>query len=531
MALEQRVKQLESARYESGIPVDEEEDELADLRFNVGGMGKMGLESRIGEFGLAWLGNIVLFFGITFLVQYLQVSGYRVLSPAFGFAAVTGIFFLARYLKESNPYMARIFNLNGYLLTFYVALKLYFFNKDPLVTSKGIEIALLLLVAGVYLFFAVKRKQMILAGLSLLLIAISAVLSDQVHVMLPIAAVISVAAVALLYRFSWVRIVYLGIFLVYAINLIWLLNNPIMEHEMKFVTDHHTGYLYMFLAAAVFSLIALMPERGEQYSIYGILGTLIFNGLGFTFILGLFILAFFKDNYTVLTGSIALYCLVYSFILKKRSHWKITPAIYALFGFVALSVSFYGFYGFPRAYFLLAIQSLLVVSMALWFRSKFIVIMNTVLFAILLVVYLSTSPPLAGVNISFSVVAIATARILNWKKELLTIRTEFIRNFYLFFAFFMVLITLYHMMPDQYITLSWSIAAALYFVFSLILKNVKYRYLALATMIAAAFYLFIVDLARIDLVYRVIALFFLSVISIGLSLYYTKKLRKRGEGE
>jgi uncharacterized membrane protein len=93
----------------------------------------------------------------------------------------------------------------------------------------------------------------------------------------------------------------------------------------------------------------------------------------------------------------------------------------------------------------------------------------------------------------------------------------------------MVLFTLYHLVPKQYITLSWTIAALGYFIFSLVLKNVKYRYLSLATMIAAVFYLFINDLARIELVYRVIALLVLSVISIGLSFYYAKKLRNRTE--
>ena len=84
-------------------------------------------------------------------------------------------------------------------------------------------------------------------------------------------------------------------------------------------------------------------------------------------------------------------------------------------------------------------------------------------------------------------------------------------------------------MPNQYITLSWTLAAVLYFVLSLVIKNVKYRYMALGMMVAAALYLFIVDLARIELVFRVIALLFLAIISIGLSFYYSKKLKKKNK--
>ncbi|MEZ5147021.1 MAG: hypothetical protein R2759_08055 [Bacteroidales bacterium] len=259
------------------------------------------------------------------------------------------------------------------------------------------------------------------------------------------------------------------------------------------------------------------------------MSSIILNGLGFTFVIALFILTFFKEAYAGITGSIALYCLTYAFILQVKTNRKIIAALFALFGFVTLSVCIYGLYGFPRAYFLLAIQSLLVVSFAIWFRSKFIVIMNSFLFLVLLMVYLSTSPIMNSMNISFSIAALATARILNWKKERLTIKTEYIRNFYLLVAFFMVLFMLYHLVADQYITISWAAAAMVYFVLSLVLKNVKYRYLALATMFAAAFYLFIIDLARIEMVFRVLALLVLAVVSIGLSFYYTKKQKLKSE--
>ena len=214
-------------------------------------------------------------------------------------------------------------------------------------------------------------------------------------------------------------------------------------------------------------------------------------------------------------------------MLQIRSNWKILAAFYALYGFVTFSIAVHGIYDFPRAYFLLAIQSLLVVTMAIWFRSKFIVGMNTLLFISLLIFYLSTSVQTNAINISFSLVALVTARVLNWKKDGLTIRTDLLRNIYLVIGFIMVLITLYHLIPARYITLSWTAVAVIYFALSLILKNVKYRYLALGTMIAATFYLFIVDLAKIELVFRILALMFLAIISIGLSIYYSRKNKKK----
>jgi hypothetical protein len=152
--------------------------------------------------------------------------------------------------------------------------------------------------------------------------------------------------------------------------------------------------------------------------------------------------------------------------------------------------------------------------------------MNSLLFLTILIIYLSSSKYINGVNYSFALVSLVSARIINWKKSRLQIKTDLIRNLYLFEGFIMVLYALFHSVPPQFVTLSWTMAALLYFLLSFILKNVKYRYMALGTMISTAFYLFIVDLARIEVVYRVLAFLFLAIISIGISIYYTNRMKK-----
>jgi len=507
---------------------DEEESERVDQYKEISD-GSF-IESKIGEFGLAWLGNIVLFFGIIFLGQFVQKSGYQLGTSIFGYLSVAGVFVLAHFLKTTFPKKRYIFNLNAWLLLFYVTLRLHFFSAAPLIANKPIALFLLTLVTAVQLFISVKNYSSLLAGVVLVLLSIIAIVSDTTHFMLPVAVMIAMVSVLLLYRFGWIRLLYLSVILVYLINLIWFLNNPFMGHQLQAITVHHFGFIYLFIIAAIYSLVALLNST-ESYSKNGIVGSIILNGLGFSMLLTLLTLSFFKDNYVLMIGTVSAFCLAYSVLLQVKSEWKITAALYALFGFVTLSVTVHGIYEFPRTYFLLAIQSLLVVSMAIWFRSKFIVVMNTLLFLILLIFYMSTSPLTDGVNISFCLGALLTARILNWKKDRLTIKTDLLRNIYLIIGFIMVLVTLYHLIPARYITLSWTVVAVIYFVLSLILKNVKYRYLALGTMIAAAFYLFLVDLAKIELVYRIIALMFLAIISIGLSVYYTKKSKRKADRE
>jgi len=148
--------------------------------------------------------------------------------------------------------------------------------------------------------------------------------------------------------------------------------------------------------------------------------------------------------------------------------------MYALYGFLAMSVAFYGILLLPQAYMLLAVQSLLVVSMALWFRSRFIVVMNTILFVVLLIFYLNDKSNFI------------TARVINWKKERLNIKTEFIRNIYLLSGFVMTLIAFYHAFFSPYITVSWISAAMLFFLLGRLMHNIKYRWLAIGALGASA---------------------------------------------
>jgi hypothetical protein len=222
---------------------------------------------------------------------------------------------------------------------------------------------------------------------------------------------------------------------------------------------------------------------------------------------------------------------LFSVLLKKYSDWKFAPAFYALYGFVALSTAVYGIYGLPVAYFLLSIQSLLVVSMAIWFRSRIIVIMNFFLYIMLLITYLATSHSIDSINISFALIALVSARIINWQRNRLEIQTDLLRNVYMIVGFLAVLFSLYKIVPGNYVTLSWTIAAVAYFVISILLHNIKYRWMAIFTMIAAALYLFIIDLATVGMVYRIVAFMFLAIISIGISLFYAKRKKKHNESE
>jgi hypothetical protein len=484
-----------------------------------------GLESQIGRFVLSWMGNIVLLLGITFLTEYIMGLGHQLLSVLLGYGAAASILFIANYLKRSNVHLAFIFNLNGQLLLFFITLRMHFFSTAPLISDKTISIVLLMLLVSFQVYLAIRNKSQSYATLSVIFAIATAIMSDMTHVMLPLVILTATTILFYFYRYDWQPLTILTILFTYICFFMWLFGNPIMGHTMQLLQEHQSGVIYLFGLGGIFSILPLF-RKDEGSSDDFLIGSVIVNGLLFTLLVILVAVRFYSSDYVGLFAIITLSCLIYSTVLKSTSNWHFASAYYALYGFMAMSISLYGLFGFPGVYLLLSLQSLVVVTMALWFRNRLIVVMNSLLFITILIVYLISSKHGNAINFSFALVALVSARIINWQKSRLEIKTDLIRNLYLIEGFIVVLYALYHAVPRQFVTLSWTMAALLYFLLSFLLKNVKYRYMALGTMISAAFYLFIVDLARIGVIYRVLAFLFLAIISIGISIYYTNRIKK-----
>ena len=505
----------------------EEEDAYWNLNFK---LNESLIESRIGEQGLSWLGNIVLFFGIIFVTQYIKNAGYPAFSVILGYGLVMGIFIVSKLVARSYSHLAFRFRMTAFVLLYYMTMSLHFFSADPLIENKWMGLIPVLPVLGLMTGIAFRERSQVYAGLALIFLFITAVSSDATHLTLAFATLASALGLYFYCRYEWKGSIIFTLIFSYIIFLIWFFGNPIMGNTWAAREHAEYGYLYLFVNGLVYSLLPLLNRKRPE-SEGSITGMIILNGLMFSLVLGLFTLEFFMDDFIGLFWVITFMCLAISILIKNYSGWKFASAFYALYGFLAMSIAIYGMYQLPKSYFLLSLQSLLVVSMALWLRNRIIVYMNAMLFTILLVAYLVSASHTDGINYSFAFVALITARILNWRKERLEIKTDGLRNIYLILGFFVVLYALYHSVPPNYITLSWTLAALLYFLFSIILKNVKYRYMALGTMVAAAGYFFIVDLANIDLIFRILALLVLAIISIGVSTYYTRNVKKSVNNE
>jgi hypothetical protein len=531
-SLENRLSRLESAFVipeKETMNSSEEQVQTSELLLNSKGKNEeeKGLESQIGQFGLAWLGNIVLLFGIIFLTQYLMIQEYRLLQVILGYLSAISIYFLSIYLKKTNVHLSFMFKMNSQVLLFYLTLRLHFFSNEPILSNNTVSVLLLLFLIVLQAYLSYRDKSQGFAALFVIFALTTGIVCDAAYFILPLMTLVACGSVYYYYRYKWKPLLIVTIILSYISAFIWLLGNPVIGHPMELIAEQHSGVVYFLGLGAIFSTTLLFRNKDKSEDDF-LTGVTFVNGILYSLLLIFIVLGFFSKNYVILFSGLTLCCLAYSIVLHSRFDWNFASAFYSLYGFMAMSIALYGIFKLPGVYLLLSIQSLLVVSMALWFRNRLIIVMNSILFLTILIVYLLSSKNVDGVDFSFALVALISARIINWKNSRLQIKTDLIRNLYMLEGFCMMLLALLNAVPKQFVTFSWTVTALLYFIISLLLKNIKYRYMALGTMICSAFYLFIVDLARIGIIYRVLALLFLAAISIGISIYYTNHVKRAG---
>ncbi len=518
-----RLQQIEDYLHIRTAPQAEDELQAEPEPADTGGQRENngGLEAKIGVYGLAWVGSAVMLLGIAYLMTYAFNTGHSWLSTCIGFAAAAVFFILAGRWQATLPHLASLLVVASYFLLFYTMLRLHFFTPEPLIGNRGLAVVLLLAVLSIELFDALRQASERLAGAVLLLGFAAAVIFDSTHLTLSIFTLLVALSAGFAVLRGWTRQLFFVLPLTYLLHLLWLLNNPLMGNPVGAVAEHQNNLLYLFAYAVLFSLPTLQRDAYERSQ--GVVAALAFlNGAAFAFVGLLVVLTFFQHEFTGIALAAAAVFLLFSLLQWRLVHQPLVPSLSACFGFLFLSAAVFGYTEVPAAYFWLSLQSLLVVSMALWFRSRLIVVVNTFIYLILLLAYWLTGDQAGWVTLTFALTALASARIMNWKKQRLTLQTELLRNLYLLAAFFTVLSGLYNSVPPHFVTLSWTLAAAAYFGISLLLNNIKYRWMALLTVLAAVLYLFVVDLARLEAGYRVIAFMVLGVILLAGSLFYAK---------
>jgi len=86
--------------------------------------------------------------------------------------------------------------------------------------------------------------------------------------------------------------------------------------------------------------------------------------------------------------------------------------------------------------------------------------------------------------------------------------------------------SLYHIFPSEFVGLSWVGLAMVYYLLSTILKNNKYRLMALGTLLMTVVYLLVFGITSSETMYKIISFLLVAGVLIVISLIYSKRKSK-----
>ena len=524
-SLEQRLSRIEEfINYKLGANLNPAASDLTETVEVKTRVSEDAAESQFGEQIFSWLSGIIVLFLVVFIMIFFQSKEKPDLAILVGYATTFGILIFVQLLKKSFPKQVYILRITSHFLLFYITLWLHLFSDNPLIRNNTLFLVVIAIPVVYLMYFAFKKRSEVLTILGTLMIITIAILIDQTYISLGLLTLVAAFSIFVYYLKGWSKLLHISVILVYVVHLLWLLGNPITGIPDEALISSQGNLFFLFSYGFIFSMIALLkPKTGfVQNTVTSIT---LWNGILFAGVLLFAISKFYPENYSAIFAVIAVFSLTYSAFLKIReSHFFITT-FYAVVSFVALSIVIYGLVGFPNAFMWLVLQSLLVVSIALWFRVPLIVIANTLMFVGILGYYLVRGDTMNSSNLAFVLVAGLSARFIRWKKERLNLKTEAIRNTYLIIVFFSTLFSLYHLAPEKFVTISWLGAAGLFFGLSFLLKAKKYRWMAFATLIASVIYLFFFQIKSMELGFRIVAFIIIAIITLITSFYYSRRSR------
>ena len=483
------------------------------------------LETQIGQFWFAKVGIVILAIGIIFLMTFPYQNLPSFFPSLVGFILAGILFLLSNYWKKSLQFISQYIFGGGLLLLYFSTLRLRFFSVNPAVESNLIELLFLISISVIHLSVSYRRRSTYLTAFGITLLSISILIGNNAWLIFFTLILISGLSVYLKQKRNWNSYYTYAILLVYFIHFIWFIGNPIAGNKIVLQSSPLFNVYFLLIYALIFAYGNLSGERGERESVITILNTIINSLLCFLLLL-IITLAKFSDTAAIseLIGSLVFLFLSVIYYEKRKS--KYSTFFYAILGYTALSVAIVNSFPKPDYFVWLSWQSIIVVATALWFRSKIIIVANFIMYLIIFFSYLVLEEKIGVTALSFGIVALISARILNWQKHRLDLKTDAMRLSYLGSMFFIFPYALYHIVPKDYVGLSWTIVAIGYYIMSIILKNKKYRWMALLTFLLTVLYILFVGTTNLDPSYRIISFMFLGMVLLVISILYAK--RKKG---
>lgn len=525
--LENRIARIEQ---NLGLSRIEPEEQLVEVHRSVAavkGEEEEELEFRLGQNWFAKVGIVVLAIGMAFLLTQPFDGLPSILPVLIGYVLVAGLFGLSRLWKESFALISGYLRGAAMALLYFTTLRFFFFTADPLLEANSVPGMLMLVaVSSANVVLALRRKSHYLIALALATACATALVVGSPWFVLALLTVLAIAVAIVRVRLQAQAVMMAGIVMTLLTHALWAVGNPILGNPLEFIRSPQLS-VYVLLAYALIFALSVLRRRDHHKEDFSVAFTSFLSATGSYALFLLLTLMSFEPGFvwSHLLASGLYLALAVAFWVKEQS--KYSTFVYAMLGYLALSVAIVRQFSVPNVFVWLSLQSIVVVATAVWFRSRFIVVANFGIYLAIIVGYLVVATEETGISLGFGIVALASARILNWQQDRLELKTELMRNAYLGAAFAVFPYALYYLVPRDYVSLSWMALAMFYYGMNALIRAQKYRWMGHLTLLLTVLYVVVIGIIELPPTYRIVSFLVLAVVLLAVSMVFTRLRAKK----
>ncbi|MBI4801308.1 MAG: DUF2339 domain-containing protein, partial [Elusimicrobia bacterium] len=232
------------------------------------------IELNIGKYWLNKIGIGVFVLGVGFLIAYSS-KYFGQLGPwgkiLTGYLVSAVLFFVGRKFEHDEKMVNFGYVLTGgaWALTYFTTFSMQHFPQSRVLESEGLDLVFLAAVGAGMLIHSLKYRSEALSGVAIFVGYATATIGDVRFFTLISCAIESIVILILVYKFKWLRMMFMGILMTYGAHFLWVMKNihgagdaaPVPDAKSFFVMNGTFLTLYW----AVFTAgIHLLRKDGDE---------------------------------------------------------------------------------------------------------------------------------------------------------------------------------------------------------------------------------------------------------------------------
>ena len=373
------------------------------------------LEFEVGQNWFALAGVVVLTLGAGSLLALPMAEVAAIVPPLVGYAVAAALFAGTNWLGRSVERLASYGRGSAMALFYFSTLRLFFpLTRHAIDIDSLVAGGIIAVVVGLNLALALRRKSRWLTGLALAMGGASVALISP-----PWFALVGLVTLAAVATRITVQENQRGLALVvmaggYISYLAWSLGPLMRGNPLHFVTAPLGAPGVELALVVIFAAAAWSRSTAERDKTWETVHAVANCALGYGVFFVHTMVAFPSMIAFAHTGAFVVFLgLAVAFWLRWQAPGP--TFLYAMTGYAALSMAILKLSSSPAVFVWLSLQSLVVVTTAIWFRSRLIVVANFFIYVAMVLAYVVLAKSETGISVGFGVVALVSARILNWQ--------------------------------------------------------------------------------------------------------------------